>query len=152
MRVPTQIVLFCLLATKIYSQVPVSFCDLVQYPDKYNGKEVTVRATWRYGYEWSELYCVDCLDKGKAWLEIPFNSDGPVAKQLKRAPQGAGVVNLTVQGTFRSGGSFGHMGGYRHEFTVRKISNLVVVLKGMKDISEEEKAEKKWACGGTNPK
>jgi hypothetical protein len=111
-----------------------------------------VRATYRYGYEWSELYCLECLDKGKAWLDIPIDIDDASLKSLKRTPKGAGIVNLTVQGTFRSGGFFGHMNGYRHEFTARKISNVAVVLKGMKDISEEEKAEKKWACGGTNPK
>jgi hypothetical protein len=152
MSAPTRIVFVILLATKLYSQVPVSFCDLVQNPDKYDAKEVTVRATWKYGYEWSYLYCLDCLDKGKAWLEIPFNADDPSLKLLKHTPKGAGIVNLTVEGTFRGRGSFGHMGGYPYLFTVRKISNLVVVQKGMKDISEEEKTEKKWVCGGTNPK
>jgi hypothetical protein len=61
-------------------------------------------------------------------------------------------VNLTLEGTSRGRGSFGHMGGYPYLVTVRKISDLVVVQKGMKDISDEEKVEKKWACGGTNPK
>lgn len=44
-----------------YSETPVTFCDLLRNAEKYNGKEVTVRATWRYGFEWSQFYCLDCL-------------------------------------------------------------------------------------------
>ncbi len=36
-------------------------------------QEVNVRATYRYGFEWQELYCLDCKDKGKAWLEVPLD-------------------------------------------------------------------------------
>jgi hypothetical protein len=32
------------------------------------------------------------------------------------------------------------------------ISHVVVVHKGMKNTVEEEKAEKRWGCGGTSPK
>jgi hypothetical protein len=34
-----------------------------------------------------------------------------------------------------------------------KVLELVaVVIKGMKSRDEEQTAEKRWACGGTNPK
>lgn len=135
------------------SQNSVTFCDLVRNPDKYNGQEVVVRATYRYGYEWQQLYCLDCKDKGKAWLEVPFALDDAAIRPLKRAPKGAGIVNLTVQATFVSGGHhFGHMGMYPFELVARKITDVAVVSKGMKPLAEEEKAEKQWACGGTNPK
>jgi len=29
---------------------------------------------------------------------------------------------------------------------------VAVVSKGMKPLAEEEKAERQWACGGTDPK
>lgn len=143
MKVRTRVIAASFLAMNLYSQSPLSFCDLVRNPETYNGKEVTVRATYRYGFEWQQLYCLDCLDKGRAWLELPNDPDDSLLKDLRRAPKGAGIVNLTVQGTFKSGGSFGHLNGYRYEFTARKISNVAVVSKGMKDIGEEEKAEKK---------
>lgn len=96
-----------------YSQNAVTFCDLVRNPDKYNGQEVRVRATYRYGFEWQELYCLDCKDKGKAWLEVPFDLDDAAIRPLRRAPKGAGIVNLTLQGVFVSGNHhFGHMGMY----------------------------------------
>lgn len=118
----------------------------------YNGKEVTVRATYKYGFEWHTLYCLDCLDKGKAWLELPVDLDGASVKALKRAPNGAGTVNLTVQGLFMSGAHYGQENMYRYKFVAHKVSNVVVVIRGMKPLEEEEKAEKRWACGGTNPK
>jgi hypothetical protein len=34
-----------------FSEPSTTFCDLLRNPEKYNGKEVTVRATWRYGFE-----------------------------------------------------------------------------------------------------
>jgi hypothetical protein len=46
-----------------FSEPQTAFCDLLRNPEKYNGKEVTVRATWSKGPEWSELYCLGCPDK-----------------------------------------------------------------------------------------
>lgn len=132
-------------------QTSITFCDLLRNPEKYNGKEVTVRATYRYGLEWQQLYCLDCLEKGKALLEVPDNGDESLERSLKRTPK-AGIVNLTVQGLFMSGRTYGHMNGYHYQITAHKISNVVVLLKGMKSLEEEQRVEKRWACGGTNPK
>jgi hypothetical protein len=152
MKTLTGIMVFWLIATPVHSKVPVKFCDLLRNPENYDGKEVTVRATYRYGFEWQELYCLDCMDKGKAWLEFGSDLDDSSLKALRRAPKWAGIVNLTMQGTFKSGGSFGHLAGYRYELTARNISDVVVVQKGMKNRAEEEKAEKRWGCGGASPK
>ena len=130
----------------------VSFCELLNNPERYNMKEVTVRATYKYGYEWSYLYCLTCVDKGRVWLEFPFNLDASATKALKRGPKGAGTINVTVQGTFIKCGSCGHQGGYPFKFVGTKASDVAVVIKGMKSRDEEQTAEKQWACGGTNPK
>jgi hypothetical protein len=152
MKAVGQVLVFFVLVSAS-SQTPVRFCDLLRNPDEYNGREVTVRATYRYGFEWQQLYCLECLDKGKAWLELPYDPDDDAAlKSLKRAPKGAGIVNLTVQGVFVSGGHFGHMNGYKYKFVAHEISDVAVVLKGMRTLSEEKKAEEQWACGGTNPR
>jgi hypothetical protein len=135
-----------------FSDPPTTFCDLLRNPEKYNGKEVTVRATWRYGYEWSQFYCLDCLDKGRAWLEMPFDLDDASMKALRRTPKGAGIVNLTVEGVFMSGGRFGHLNGYPYQLVARRVSKVAIVLSGMKGPAKEKEAEKRWACGGTNPK
>jgi hypothetical protein len=132
-------------------QAPVALCDLLRHSDNFSGKEVTVRGTYRYGFEWSELHCLDCLPL-RIWLEFSDDMDHASEKLLKHIPKGAGIVNLTVQGIFESGTTYGHMNGYRFQLTARKVSNVVVLQKGMKSLAEEEKTEKKWACGGANPK
>jgi hypothetical protein len=152
MKALSQALIVCLLAAAVQSQASVSFCDLVRSPEKYDGKVVSIRATYRYGFEWQQLYCIDCLDRGKAWLEIPPDLDNTSDKALRRAPKGAGIVNLTVQGVFVSGGRLGHMNGCPYKFVVHKVRDVAVVLKGMRELAEEEKAEKQWACGGSNPK
>jgi hypothetical protein len=153
MRIPSAIfVLSLFLAVSGHPETQVTFCELVRNPELYNGKEVTVRATYKYGIEWQMLYCLDCLDKGKAWLELPYDLADSSVKALKRAPKGAGTVNITVQGVFMSRGHYGHLGGYPYQFVAHKVSNVAVIIKGMKPLAEEEKAEKQWACGGTSPR
>jgi hypothetical protein len=151
MRLLAKIVVPVLLAAST-PQPTLRFCDLVRNPAEYNGKTVTVRATYRYGFEWEELYCLDCLDKGKAWLEVPSDLDDASVKALRRGPKGAGIVNLTVQGIFISGGHFGHQNFYRYKFVAQRVADVAVVSKGMKSFAEERTAEQCYACGGTNPK
>ena len=38
----------------------VSFCDLIKDPGKFDGRAVTLKASYRYGFEWQELFCVSC--------------------------------------------------------------------------------------------
>src|SRR5215470_4199764 len=116
MKITTPILFLLLLALSGRTQSQVTFCDLVRNPELYNGKEVTVRATYKYGFEWQQLYCLECLDKGRAWLELPDDLDDASVKALKRAPKEAGIVNVTVQGIFVSGGHYGHENGYRYKF------------------------------------
>jgi hypothetical protein len=118
----------------------------------FNGKEFTIRATYRYGFEWQQLYCLACLDKGKAWLEISNDMDSASEKALKHAPKNAGIVNLTVTGIFMSGSTYGHLNGYRYKFVANKVRNISIVSRGMRSPAEERAAEERWACGGTNPK
>src|SRR5215813_13785653 len=70
---PSAFVLISLmfLSVATYAQTPAKFCDLLRNPEKYRDQRVKVRATFRYGFEWQQLYCLDCLDKGRAWLWLP---------------------------------------------------------------------------------
>ena len=151
MRLLVLFIVLFLLTDGIHPQAPITFCELLENPYKYNGQEIRVRATYRYGFEWSYLYCLNCLDKGKAWLSRSSFGDAS-ERALRKLPKGAGIVNLTVQGIFESGGTYGHQNGYRYQITADKITDVKVIQKGTKSREEEEKAEKHWACGGTNPK
>lgn len=77
--------------------------------------------------------------------------DDASSKALKRIPT-PGIVNITVEGTFQTGGHFGQMDAYPNQFTARRVSHIAAVSKGMKALAEEQEAEKRWACGGSNSK
>jgi hypothetical protein len=148
------ILLFGAVTSTVHSrptQTQTKFCDLVRDAEKYNGKEVTVRATHHYSFEVSTFYCIDCLEKGRAWLDFSDDLDDASQKALRRAPKGTGIINLTVTGTFMSGGHYGHL-GLKYGFLARRVSDVSVLLKGTKKPDEERAIEEKWACGGKNPK
>jgi hypothetical protein len=44
------------------------------------------------------------------------------------------------------------MNGYRYRFVAGKVENVAVISKGMKPLEVEKAAERRWACGGANPK
>jgi hypothetical protein len=149
----TSVCLFLIVTASLPLQggeAHLTFCDLVRNPTKYNGHEVTVRASYNYGFEWQELYCLDCLELGRAWLEIPENLDAASEKALKRMPKAAGIVNLTVRGVFYSGGhDYFH---YRYKFVATEISDVVVVVKGERVSDKKKAAERRLACGGSDPR
>jgi len=139
-----------LTASAGYSEPPVTLCHLLENSEKYNGKEVTVRATWKYGFEWSQIYCIDCPEHGLTWLDVPSDLDDASEKALKRIPA-AGIVNLTVHGIFKSGGHFGHL-GYPHQLVAQRVSDVAVISRGLKNRAKEKELEARFACGGQNPK
>ena len=51
-----------------------------------------------------------------------------------------------------SGRTYGHNNGYRYQIMAKEVRDVKILLKGMKPAEVEHKLEKKWACGGTNPK
>ena len=118
-------------------------------PEEYNGKEVKVRATWVYGFEWSYLHCLGC--EGRVWLETS-ELDEKSEKTIRHIPKGDAIVNVDVEGVFEAGGGFGHMNGYKYQFKVRSIANPVVISKGMKPREKELEIERKFACGGATPR
>jgi hypothetical protein len=145
-------VLACAIGVAQVREQPMSrsFCELVRDPAMYDGKLVKVRATYRYGFEWQELYCLGCLDRGKAWSEFAHELDRGSRRALRRAPKYAGVVNVTVTGVFKGEGHFGHLNGYRYMVVMSKIEDLRIVSKGIR--REEAALEERYGCGGTDPR
>ena len=152
MRSTSALISLMSLSAAVHAQTPVKFCDLLRNPEKYRDQQVKVRATFRYGFEWQQLYCLDCLDKGRAWLWLPDEMDDESTRTFKKMPKGAGMVNLTVVGVLHFGGSYGHRNGYRYELIAQEIRDVAVIRKGTKGPATESKLEQLWACGGTNPK
>jgi len=110
----------------------VSYCELVRNPEKYDRKQVRTQATYRYGFEWSELYCLDCLKEGNVWVEFESSFKACTKSSIARNVGDNGfvgrTVNLIVVGTFYSGGNYGHMGEYRFKFVVNCLERAEVVI------------------------
>ncbi len=137
------------LASSASPQSRIVFCDLMRNPAEYSGKLVKIRATWVYGFEWSYLHCLDC--EGRVWLDTS-QIDEQSEKALKHTPKGAAIVNMDVEGVFQTGGSFGHLNGYRYQLLAYTVKNLRVISKGMKGPDKEAEIERRLACGGTTPR
>lgn len=109
--------------------IEVSFCDLIENAEKYKDKEVTVKATYKYGFEHAELYCLGCEDQ--AWVEFDESfknhSKSKYLKKIKSNGDQGRTVNVEVVGTLFSGGGFGHLGFYPYLFVVKSLKNAEVV-------------------------
>ncbi len=127
--------------------ITVEYCALVENPEKYDGIEVTVRATYRYGFEWQEIFCVDCRDKGKTWLEIDDDLAPESIKILKRLPKDDGTVNALFTGIFQSSkGPYG-ANGYRFGFILKRITQVVFVSKNGGDPDQLPADARRKVCG-----
>ncbi len=108
---------------------PVSYCELVRHPKEYDGKNVAVLATYRYGFEWQEMFCMKCRDQGKTWLEFETESASAIRRALGKAPRHQGTLNATFYGTFRgTKGPYGD-GGYVFRFDVKSVKAVDIVSK-----------------------
>src|SRR6185312_16489199 len=86
---------------------PQELCEVLRDSEFYNGKQVTVRATFRLGKKQSQLYCMACIDGGRVWMRELLPARGEVAPGLKKLndlilENEKGItVNGIFTGTFR---------------------------------------------------
>jgi hypothetical protein len=110
----------------------VSYCDLMRKPEEYSGKVVRVSAIYRYGFEWSELYCLECIGEARTWVDLDesFASSTKAKVRKKIGPHGAmgRTVRVIMIGRFNVGGGYGHMGAYRFRLLVDHLENAEVIL------------------------
>lgn len=111
----------------------VAYCDLLRAPASYDGKLVRVRATYRYGFEWSEFYCTDCSEKGRTWVDYDESYESCTKSKFRKKLEGNGeigrTVNVVAVGKFYgSGGGYGHMNAYRYKFLVHCVERAEVIL------------------------
>jgi hypothetical protein len=127
---------------------PVSYCELMRHPKEYDGKSVAVRTTYRYGFEWQEMFCVKCRDQGKTWLEFAAETSSAVRRALGKAPRHQGTLNATFFGTFRgTKGPYGD-GGYAFRFDLRSVKGVEVVSKNGWTPERLSANEQKKLCQG----
>jgi len=72
----------------VSTYTPVSYCELIRHAVQYDGRRVAVRASYRYGFEWQEMFCMKCRDHGKTWLEFESDTSSSVRRALRKARPG----------------------------------------------------------------
>lgn len=114
-------------------EVPtVEFCDLIHTPKLYDRKEVRVTAIYRLGYEWQDLYCLNCFSaENMASLEFDSDFDSCTKRSLRRNLNSfEGTFAVTLVGTlFDSGDRYGYKGGYRFKFLAKCAERADRLLK-----------------------
>jgi hypothetical protein len=125
-------------ATAVYSadDIPtVDYCELINHPEKYDQKTVRVRAIYRYGYEWSEIYCPDCFDRNRrTWVESDNLTETcpktKAIKQLRDSGYKGRTVRVVMVGKFHgSGGGYGHLNGYRFQLDVSCVEEAKTIFR-----------------------
>ena len=128
----------------------VACCDLIANAEKYNGKTVSVNATYRYGFETQEIYCIGCREVGKTWLEIGFDLPVSSKKLIKKFPKDNGTINAVFSGKFESSdGPFGD-GGYRFRLVLHEIAESKIVTKSGAVPGQLPVQVRKVVCGGAS--
>lgn len=128
--------------------LPVAYCDLMLKPDEYDGRRVSVYASYRYGFEWQELLCMRCSSLGRTWLEFPTEPPEGMRRVLRKAPRWQGTLNGTFKGVFRAAPrSFGD-GGYRFQLDLELLTDVKVISRSGGVPESLKESERKRLCAG----
>ena len=110
----------------------VSYCYLVRNPHQFNGKIIRVTGIYRYGYEWSELYCGDCINEAATWVDFDEAFSSSTIASVRRKLDDNGfrgrTVLVTMTGKFEAGGGYGHNKVHPFRFLVTKVSSARILL------------------------
>jgi hypothetical protein len=109
--------------------LPVSFGELIGRPKDFDGKRITVRATYRYGFEWQELYCMPSRRSARVWLAIPTDLPKQIQNTSKRLPKHQGTINAIFTGLFHGEPSAFGDGAYQYQLDLEKLDQVEVVSK-----------------------
>lgn len=112
--------------------ITVDYCDLIHNAERYNGNLVRVSAVYRYGFEWSELYCLECVNEPRTWVDLDESFVSSTKSGLRKKIGYNGfkgrTVKVTMIGRFDVGGGYGHMGAYRFRLLVNRLEKADVIL------------------------
>jgi hypothetical protein len=109
----------------------VEFCELIKKPKDYDQKTIRVAAIYRYGSEYSEIYCLSCHNNPSVWLEYgkSFTSltKSKIRRRLKASERGK-TINVVAVGRIESSGGYGHLSKYKYQFVVDYLESAEVIF------------------------
>jgi hypothetical protein len=132
--------------------VRVELCDVLRHSEFYEGKQITVRATFRLGRKERQLFCMACIDEGRVWMREILPSGGEIAPGLKKLndliqENDKGItVNGTFTGTFRGPGVYGLLGAFTYQIDVQEVREIEVIYSAGPDPEDLPKEIRKKTC------
>jgi hypothetical protein len=115
----------------------VSYCELMAAPKVYFNKEVRLRAVYRVGFEWQQVYSTHCLEAPNTWVEVASDEGCPdtiVRKGPVRDDNSPGsdfrgkTLGVVFRGRLTGWGSgYGHLGAFATEFQVTCMEEVTLL-------------------------
>ena len=130
----------------------VELCEVLRNSEFYEGKQITVKATFRLGRKERQLFCMGCIDGGRVWMREILPSGGEIAPGLKKLNdlmqenEKGMIVNGIFTGTFRGPGVYGLLGAFTYQLNVQEVRQIEVIYSGGPDPEDLPKDIQKKAC------
>src|ERR1044072_8579535 len=102
----------------------ISFCEF-RNAQLEPGKEIRIRAIYRVGFEWAELYSLKCSDAPRVWVKFSPDWESQTRRALrKEIEKGEGTYGVIFVGKLMKDGHFGHMGAYPMKLEVTSVESV----------------------------
>ena len=130
----------------------VELCKVLRNSEFYEGKQITVRATFRLGRKERRLFCMACIDEGRVWMREILPSGGEIAPGLKKLndlilENDKGItLNGIFTGTFRGPGVYGLLGAFTYQIDVQEVREIEVIYNAGPDPEDLPKEIQKKVC------
>jgi hypothetical protein len=107
----------------------VNFCDLLQFPEKYEQKLIRIKVLYCYCFEDSELFSSKCTIQKSVWLQGSLEKcrdagriddfQSPAKGELAFPRWGGHTVGVVAIGKLiGTKGGYGHMNGFNYLFNI----------------------------------
>ena len=129
----------------------VELCEVLRHSEFYEGKQITVRATFRVGRKERQLFCMACMD-GRVWMREILPSGGEIAPGLKKLNdlilenENGMIVNGIFTGKFRGPGVYGFLGSFTYQIDVQEVRQIEVIYSSGPEPQDLPKEIQKKAC------
>ncbi len=138
---------------KLYKPAPsVELCYVLRNSEFYDGKQITVNATFRKSRTGSQLYCMACINWGDVWMREVLPKPGEGSEGIRELndllnEQKSGItVNGLFTGVFRGAGVYGFLGASTYQIEVREVRNMQVVYNSGAEPEKLPAEIKKKTC------
>jgi len=122
--------------SRLYKPAPsVELCYVLRNSEFYDGKQITIKATYRKTPNSSQLYCMACADWGDVWMRevLPKPGEGSQGirelNDLLNARKSGITVNGVFTGVFRGPSTYGFLGAYTYQIEVREVRDVEVLFR-----------------------